>query len=336
MDLDQIRTKLKSQVRSQSQPLANPPVDWPKTLLQRQRNQAGSSLAMQPTKLVNTLEALQHRSSHGEGAYPVNPIQPTDPQNPGLETEALQEAAIHIKRLQTLAERINGLSAEQEQLIGEIRAVEGRLNQLSAFCPEGLAPSSAIPTVHLDNAVLAWAESDLHSNFIITYRSANILNPEQEAHQLADHLRGTYGKESGHLIFSLSALWKDCRLVWQEPAELTGRFLHRMVSLRRLLGRKVINLSSVGFSPAFSSRQSAWTPLSLVDMLLWFGGGVIGRVALNLLLAAFPPMWSLAVAMLTGVTAYALYCASLAPRRDFGLAYRVFLVIAGLLIGGQF
>ncbi len=71
-------------------------------------------------------------------------------------------------------------------------------------------------------------------------------------------------------------------------------------------------------------------------MLLWFGSGVIGRMALNLVLTAIPGLWSLAVALLTGVTAYALYRATLAPRRDFGLAYRMFLVIAGLVIGGRF
>jgi hypothetical protein len=75
--------------------------------------------------------------------------------------------------------------------------------------------------------------------------------------------------------------------------------------------------------------------MSLIDMLLWFGGGVIGRLALNLLLAAIPALWSLAVAVLTGITAYALYRATLAPRKDFGLASRVFLIIAGLVIGGQ-
>jgi hypothetical protein len=68
---------------------------------------------------------------------------------------------------------------------------------------------------------------------------------------------------------------------------------------------------------------------------LWFGGGVIGRLALNLLLAAFPSLWSVAVAAITAVTAYALYRATLAPKLAFGPAMRVFLLVAGLVVGGQ-
>jgi hypothetical protein len=40
--------------------------------------------------------------------------------------------------------------------------------------------------------------------------------------------------------------------------------------------------------PSTSGQLSRGASLSLVDSVLWFGGGVIGRLALNLLLAAFP------------------------------------------------
>jgi hypothetical protein len=58
-------------------------------------------------------------------------------------------------------------------------------------------------------------------------------------------------------------------------------------------------------------------------------------LALNLLLAAFPGLWSVAVAAITAMTAYALYRATLASNLAFGPAIRVFLLVVGLIVGGQ-
>jgi hypothetical protein len=75
--------------------------------------------------------------------------------------------------------------------------------------------------------------------------------------------------------------------------------------------------------------------LSLADSILWFGGGVIGRTVLSLLIAALPLLWSVAVAGITALMAYALYQAILAPRLSFGPLLRASLLVAGLVVGGH-
>ena len=121
---------------------------------------------------------------------------------------------------------------------------------------------------------------------------------------------------------------QEMDMVWQEPATLIVRFWQQAQSLNKTMTHSASRQD--GGARIAASPASAWSALSLVDMLVWFGGGVIGRLALNLLLSAMPALWSLAVAILTGITAYALYRATLAPRKDFGIAYRVFLMIGGV------
>jgi hypothetical protein len=100
--------------------------------------------------------------------------------------------------------------------------------------------------------------------------------------------------------------------------------------------RGLTRLAVSGPGPAGSiPARETTSSLSFTDGTLWFGGGVIGRLALNLLLAAFPALWSVAVVTITAMTAYALYRATLAPKLAFGPALRVFLLVVGLVVGGQ-
>jgi hypothetical protein len=335
MDLEQIRIKLKHQVKMPPPVASQVAADWPKIQLPRSGGAPGKTIPRptQPGDLVNTVETLQRR----EEGYGI-PLQsgtapPGQSDSLDMDDRAWQEVEIHIKRLQALAEKINALSGEQEHFMGEIKAVESRLEQLQlqgSSSPEAGLP---VPKIHLDRAVLASAETDADANLHITYRSPNLPQPEHDAHVLADHLRGTYGPRSRT---SGPGLWfrlmQEFDLVWQEPATLVAQFWQQVQGLGV---RGQASAAPGGAARLSASPVSAWRALSPIDMLLWFGGGLIGRVALSLLLSALPGLWSLAVAVLTGITAYALYRATLAPRKDFGLAYRVFLMIAGLMIGGQ-
>jgi hypothetical protein len=337
MDLEQIRTKLNHQAKMQPPAASHVPADWPKIQLSRPGGsfRQGTPRPTQPRELVNVVETLQRR----EEAYGT-PLQSraTTPQKPSSATSAdttWQEVEIHIKRLQSLAEKINSLSYEQEHLMGEIKAVESRLGQLQL---QGHSPSQGgvpLPKIHLDRAVLASAETDGAANLVITYRSPHLPHPEHDAHVLADHLRGAYGpKPQASWQDFWARLMQEMDMVWQEPATLIARGWQQAQSLNRTMAHAAS--SQDGGARSAASPAAAWSALSLVDMLVWFGGGVIGRLALNLVLSAIPALWALAVAILTGITAYALYRATLAPRKDFGIAYRVFLMIGGLMIGGYF
>jgi len=75
--------------------------------------------------------------------------------------------------------------------------------------------------------------------------------------------------------------------------------------------------------------------LRLLSPVFWIGCGVIFRLTLMLVLVEFPNLWSTAVAALTSVTAYALWKATLAPKLEFRPAWRTFLLVIGLILGGR-
>jgi hypothetical protein len=334
MELDQIRIKLNQQSKSPQQPLNEFTVDWPKTTIPRPSGRYGTAAVPsgEPTKLFTTVETLQQRAT-----YPRNSYSSAELMSPSRDAElqqvALQEAKIHLQRLTALADQINFLSSQQENLMGEIQAVQGKLQLLQPHLqgnPEGPLP---LPTITMEEAVLAIAERDRDANLVLTYRSAMIPQPEQEAREVADHLRGTYGAGSMPQSMTWSNLFSDFGLVWQEPADMLGNFWHQLRCLKARYRK--LGTARADVRRRSQSLAAATNSLSVVDLLIWFGSGVIGRAALNLVLSTLPFLWSFAVAALTAVTAYALYRATLAPNRDFGLACRVFLVIAGLVIGGR-
>ena len=78
--------------------------------------------------------------------------------------------------------------------------------------------------------------------------------------------------------------------------------------------------------------QSQLTPL---DVLVWGGGGLIGRRALELALSALPGLWPWLVGVTMAAVALGLYRWLFAPRRDGVFMARLFLALVGLAIGGQ-
>lgn len=79
-------------------------------------------------------------------------------------------------------------------------------------------------------------------------------------------------------------------------------------------------------------NQSQITP---IDILVWCGGGIIGRLALELALAAMPGLWPWVIGITIGAVALGLYRLLFAPRTDAAFIARLFLVLLGLGIGGQ-
>jgi hypothetical protein len=310
------------------------PEDWPKPRLEGRRQGRSGIVLPQPTdpdKLANLVNTLQQR-----GQPPtVRLASPrVSEKGPRKKTKAQKEIAMHIQRLQALAHKINDLSDDQEQILGDMRQVELRLSQLQEELQVAHGVMVKIPQVMLHEAVLATAEVDADANLLLTCRSADLPHQRQEAFGFdlpPDGLRGLRPEPGG--TPSWDSLWPDFGMVWQEPVNLGARLWHSLCHLASHIYQRSLDTVADfrwGVSPA------AKATLSPMDMLLWFGGGFIGRLALTLVLSAFPGLWSLAVAILTGITAYALYQATLAPRRNFALAYRIFFVIAGLVIGGQF
>ncbi|WP_017298978.1 hypothetical protein [Nodosilinea nodulosa] len=337
VDLKSIQTKLIHTVNALDQNDANVQVDWPGAppltgpspdRLPRSGRGADFSTA------VDTLR--QRAEPSGTGAYSA------------LDADLATEA--YVKRLSAMVHKINQLSSEQERAIAEIQRIQARLaHGYPATDPMG----QPVVTPHVDyqRAVIALAEADGRGNVVLAYRTVApkppLLRTDQprpaygEANQLASHLRTTYGHPPAR---GWRMLVSEVLTLGREPSQLVAQLGRAAWSLISDFTQGAVfrwSRASESLHGAFDPQPGAFdrlsgkTSLSLVDSMLWFGGGVIGRLALNLLLGAFPALWSLAVAAITAVTAYALYRATLAPKLAFGPALRVALLVVGLVVGGQ-
>ncbi|MBW4482168.1 MAG: hypothetical protein KME14_06470 [Tildeniella torsiva UHER 1998/13D] len=335
MDFQSIQTKLTDTVNALSQSDSAVQVDWagePARLGSAVRSsQASPGGPSRPGVDFSTaVEALQWRAEQGSA-------------EPGTDLPAgSAPAEVYLKRLNAMAQRINQLSSEQERAIAEMNLIQARLIRLYPTVNlqgQAIAP----PELDTERAVLASAEMDQQGNIVLAFRAARpnpplgTRTPSMPADEPAGHRRTTYGSPRNRGRSQWSALATDLLALGQEPSQLIAQVSRTiwdtgLAIAQFVTPRQPRPLVAPGRSLGPSTRGAS---LSLVDGVLWLGGGVIGRLALNLLLAAFPALWSVAVAAITAITAYALYRATLAPKLAFGPAIRVFLLVLGLVVGGQ-
>jgi hypothetical protein len=328
MDLQTYREKLADFGQSvYSSPDEALPEDWPVSPMARVNPRHASASAKRVAELAATVETLKKRSAQTfRNHTAVEQGAPTMAAEDGAEDGAEVDVELHLRRIRAIADKINDFSAQQSQAMVEMHQIQQRL--AASADVQGVA----IPAINFEGAVTASVVLDAEGNFLLSYETLDINQEVQEAAALADHLRGTYGVAGSRRPTRTPGIANDMSMLWREPLQLAKQIWQ---SLGELISGSAWTIFSP--SPARQARNRvARQSLSLTDAILWLGGGVIGRVALNLLLAAVPALWSVAVAAITGMTAYALYRATLSPRLDFGLAYRVLLIIGGLLIGGHF
>jgi hypothetical protein len=333
MDLQAIREKLLSQRQQYAPSAAEEAPDWsypssrPQAATSTSTPAASGAPATPAPQFVNAVETLRQRSAQGVLGQPVATPEPTA-WNPELATQI----SLHQQRLQAIVEQINDLSARQERAMVEMKAVSERLaleqrRQQRYEATAGL-PQSAPLVVQYEGAIVADAEQDDQGNVVLTYRTADLHQADREATHLAQTLRDRSRPRSrpaaqyspGPGLSTLVAEPLNALVgLWQWSCDVAQQQWQHWRS------------GAASAAPGRRGRSS----FTLLDGVIWFGGGVIGRLALNLVLAAYPGLWSVAVAAVTGMTAYALYRATLAPRLEFGLAYRVLLAVAGLIVGGR-
>lgn len=338
MDLQSIQTKLIHRVNALGQDEANVQVDWAGGPSLVESTLSLSRETRPKADVSAAIDTLQRRAAPGRVDRNVSL-----PESAALVSSCIQQ-------LNGMAAKINQMSAEQERAIAEMQLVQARLAQVYPAVNQQGQPI-APPYLNAQQAVIASAEVDSWGNVVLAYRTVtpNLATTAQsrsvagQAHQLAHHLRNSYGPTSPPLRGVWNSLVSDVEALGHEPAQLLAQLGRTVWGVAVDMTQRVRPKPTRPRTTQRTSGQllgafgqgSRGASLSLVDSLLWFGGGVIGRLALNLLIGAFPALWSLAVAAITAMTAYALYRATLAPKLAFGPALRVALLVVGLIIGGQ-
>lgn len=290
--------------------------------------------AGQTQRLSDAVNTLKQRSMQAYQA--VYPSQDTGQRPPSV---ALTDIARSRQQLAAMADRINQLSQQQVQAMVNLQAAQAQLQVTYAQGPtetrDGANFSPPLPQIDFTQAVVAQALQDEAGNIGLSYQTVDLLSPEADARQLAQALRQRQGHRRRPERLSTTRRFKreislTLATVLQEPlAMIRPLWSHLMTA------GEDQTMHSVA-PPSRGSTGSTFESLTLIDAVIWLGSGVIGRLSLDLILAAIPGLWSVAVALITAITAFALYRATLAPKLDFGLAYRVFLVIGGLILGGRF
>ncbi|HEY9888163.1 MAG TPA: hypothetical protein V6D02_07160, partial [Candidatus Obscuribacterales bacterium] len=102
----------------------------------------------------------------------------------------------------------------------------------------------------------------------------------------------------------------------------------------RSLNREPVTLIT-GLWHALTGTLKHRTPLTPLDILIWGGGGVIGRMMLDLALAAIPGLWPWVIASVLGAVALGLYRLLFSRQPDVAFIARLFLALVGLGIGGK-
>ncbi|MGB3200163.1 MAG: hypothetical protein WBA99_04630 [Nodosilinea sp.] len=335
MDLQSIQTKLIHRVNAFGQSEGNVQVDWATSPppsdsggVEGTRPRANFSAA------VETLKRRADQNEDGNGSMAGS----------GGAVEGFTQ------QLNAIAYKINQLSVEQERAIAEMQVVQAHLVQIYPRADHRGQPLTP-PYLDSQRAVIASVEVDGWGNVVLAYRTvaANVLPPNgstrrsrtNQTYPLADSARSRFTPSPARGVWN--SLVSDVETLGHEPVHLLAHLGRTLWELgldvaRRAMpnpARPQLARRTSGQRPRGAGPNRSIESLSLVDSLLWFGGGVIGRLALNLLIGAFPALWSLAVAAITAMTAYALYRATLAPKLTFGPALRVALAVVGLIVGGQ-
>lgn len=323
LDFEAIREKLQRQNSSHHARTVATSVDWealPQTSSSRQRQ----------TQLNGTVAALQQRSA----ARQVGGVAVENQTGSGdqVRQQLLRQLSLHRERLQQKAQEINAFSLQQERAMLEMKDVVERWRREvnAAAASADIDSTTADSLIHeflceYESAVLAWADTETEG-VMLSYRCADLYQATREANQVAQTLRRHHassfdtGGDRGSEWQTLLAEPADgLREAWTWLHDSARRWWQAATDIRT----------------SQSSRRRASQRFTLIDAVIWLGSGIFSRVVLDFGLALYPGLWSVAVAIVTGMTAYALYRATLAPRLDFGLAYRVLLAIGGLIVGGR-
>jgi hypothetical protein len=240
------------------------------------------------------------------------------------------QIAEEIKRLEAQAERVNQLSVAQEAALLELRAIAEKLERdRQSIEPEadGFAADRSPVCEYLMEGV-PYVEREPDGAFIVTTRSIDLFRAEREATLMAQTLRRRSGRpsyepplqkrggqrraESGSPL-EIAEAWSK---LWQRGTQLAHQFVRR---------RRASPGKAASPAPAFT----------LPDAVIWVVGSMIARVGINLVLSSFPGLWLPIAALILTPAAIAIYQIAISPETGSIWGYRLFLVMAGLLIGGR-
>jgi hypothetical protein len=237
------------------------------------------------------------------------------------EQMALQQLAETWRQLEAKADQVNQLSATQEAMLLEVRAIAQRVERdwratgLQDF-PFADADGDLSALYGRDSADVPVIERDATGKFVMTQRTLELSKAEREAALMAEVLRKKRQPRSSILTPLGRAVWNGFqRLLAGNPSRPKSR-------------RPPVAPSNV--------VVQAHPDLSLQQAATWLVGATLARMAIDALLISYPAFWLPAVGLIIAPAAIAAYRTTVAPESSIQWGYRLLLIMVGLLLGGRF
>ena len=296
-DLSPIREQLLA-LQNESAEAANLPAQEsppPSPSLPLPENETGHWQAAGQSEM---LPALRQRSQSPADSRSPETVAAASPISPSINA--------YLRRLQADAETINDLYRQQQIAIHKFqRTVKGLDFALLKQSNQGRIRLGQF--CEIQDAALTKVLQDEAGRYVLTAVDLDLDTDQRQASQTAAavRLRG----QTPHTVPETNF---DFRNLVETPLALCERGWQKLTTTL--------------------ADQSQLTPL---DVLVWCGGGLIGRRALELSLSVVPGLWPWLVGITMAAVALGLYRWLFAPRRDGVFMARLFLALVGLAIGGQ-
>lgn len=306
-DLAPIRERLETLKRTQEhQPEASEPL-WEHFRSPELPPTQQARTAANQTQQAAVVQALQQRSQQAHPQPNPIPGQFNNEATSGNTPAIPPEVNMHWQRLQQEAIAINELAQKQVIAIQDFKRTADRLAWSLRRHPSAYGFEFE-QFCELQHPGVVQVMQDEQGRLVLSTTAVDLYADERHASQTAEEIRAFSQARS------------------QGSHESTAGFLPPMRDPMSVLENLWHTLTNT------LEGRSRLTPL---DIVIWLGGGLIGRLALQLLLAALPGIWPWLVGATVGAVALALYRLLLMPRPDIAFVARLFLALVGLALGGQ-
>lgn len=300
LDLAPIRERLETLKRTQNfQAEASDPL-WEHPQSPQLPLQQSPGAPVSHSQQAAMVEALQQRSQQAEV--------PPSHENPDSESPALPpEVNLHWQRLQQEAITINELAQKQAIAVQNFKRSADRLAWSLRRHPSAYGfEFEQFCEIH--HAVVSQVTQNEQGRLVLNNVAVDLHEDERHASQTAQEIRA----------FSQARSQASSEPSLDLSASLSQPFTVLVRSWQTL-------------TQSLETRSR----LTLLDIVIWLGGGLIGRLAIQLALAALPSLWPWLVGAMVGAVALALYRLLFAPRPDIAFVVRIFCALVGLALGGQ-
>lgn len=304
-DLAPIRARLETlqhDSNSHSE-VAEPPWEHPRS--PELPKTSSASGAGSQAELNAAVQALQRRSQNVEHIAPQEEL--THAAASQAAPPIPPEVNLHWQRLQQEAVLVNELAEKQAIAVQNFKRIADRLAWSLRRYPSAYGSDVGQFCV-LEEAIVSQILQDDQGRLLLHNVAVDLHEDERSASQTAQDVRDIAQART--------------HIKRETMFELPLQMRDSMTLLTRLWSRLTTTLET-------RSR------LTLLDVVMWLGGGLIGRLALQLALAAVPGLWPWIVGLTLGTVVFALYRLLFTSQTDIAFVSRLFLALVGLVLGGQ-